>query len=103
MRRSSSDTLISLDTELERTLGRIRKENREAAESECITMENLKDVGNEEDIESRSEGSSHPSTPRMAHSPRALRDNAFPLAGTPSIIRRPVIQENNFELKPITL
>ena len=103
MRRLSSDTLTSLDTELERTLGRIRKGNREAVESERITMENLQDVGNEEDIESRNEGRSHPSTPRMAHSPRALRDNALPLAGTPSVIRRPLIQENNFELKSITL
>ena len=66
-------------------------------------MENLREVGNEEDVESRSEGSSQPSTPRMAHSLRALSDYALPLAGMPSVLRRSAIQANNFEIKPITL
>ena len=39
----------------------------------------------------------------MAHSPRALKDYALPPAGIPSIKRRPTIQANNFEIKPITL
>ena len=39
----------------------------------------------------------------MAHSLRALRDYALPPARNPSVISRPVIQANNFELKLITL
>ena len=66
-------------------------------------MENLQGFGNEEDVDSSSVGSSHPSTPPMAQSLRALRDYALPLVGIPSIIRRPAFQENNFEIKPITL
>ena len=34
---------------------------------------------------------------------KVLRDYALPLTGIPPVIRRPTIQENNFELKPITL
>ena len=62
-------------------------------------MENLQEVGNEEDVESISEGSSHLSTLPMEHSPRASRDYAFPLAGFPFVIQCPTIQANNFEIK----
>ena len=103
MRRSSSNTFISLDTELVSTLRRIRKEKRETVELERRPMENLQGNGNEEDVESSSEGSSHPSASPMAQSPRALRGYALPSVGIPSIIRRPTIETNNFEIKPITL
>ena len=103
MRRLGSDTLISLDMELERTLRIIINENREATESKRKPIENLQEVGNEENVESRSEGSSHRSTLLMENSPSALRDYALPPASIPSIIRRPTIEANNFEIKSITL
>ena len=34
---------------------------------------------------------------------RPIRDYALPPSVTPHVIRRPQIQANNFELKPITL
>ena len=67
MQRSDNDNLISLDSELERTLRRIRKENKEATESEHRLMENLQGFVNEEDVESRSEENSHSSTPWHNH------------------------------------
>ena len=107
MRRSGSDTLISLDIELERTLRRIRKEKKEVVESEHIVMENLREVGNEEDIEFRSEGSSHPSTPRMAHSSRALRDYYMGQIGSKVISQNFLIdyddkdEDRNQQFRPI--
>ena len=92
MRISRSDTLISIDMELERTLRRIRK-IREAPKSKCKPMENLKEVRNKEDVESRSERSSHPSIPPMANSLRALRDYALSLAVILYVIRRLTIKK----------
>ena len=43
------------------------------------------------------------SAPPVEEFEKALRDYALPLGGIPPVIRQPAIQENNFEIKPITL
>ena len=62
-------------------------------------MENLRGIREEEeDVNSRSWDSGSPSVTPMAQSLRALKDYALPPMGVPSVIRRPTIQENNFQL-----
>ena len=68
-------------------------------------MENVEGFrkGEKVDVQSTSGESVPHSTPLMDELERALRDYALPPASFPPVIRRPTIQENNFELKPITL
>jgi len=72
MRRSLSTGLLALDPEIERTLRKLRQQQR----STEMTQENETEVK------------------------KALRDYAAPsMASITSSIRRPVIQNNNFEIK----
>ena len=57
----------------------------------------------EEEVGSRRGGSMHPDGATMDTHLRPIRDYAPPPLVTPPVIRRPTIQENNFELKSITL
>ena len=67
-------------------------------------MENLQGIREkEEDVNSRSGDNGSPRATSMTQSPRALRDYAHPPKGIPPVIRRLAIEENNFELKPLTL
>ena len=59
--------------------------------------------GEEVDIQSINGESVPQSPPPMENLEKALRDYALPPAGIPLVIRRPTIQENNFEVKLITL
>ena len=104
MQKFGCDILVPYNLEFERTVRRIKKENREAENLLQQPMENLQGIREEEkDIHSRSRDSGSPRATRMAQSLIALRDYALPPMGVPLVIRRPPIQENNFELKPITL
>ncbi|XP_031382022.1 uncharacterized protein LOC116196442 [Punica granatum] len=81
MRRSRSAELLPLDPEIERTLHRLRRENRRREELQVVEMA-------DDDINRQIQGAA-----------RALRDYAVPtIMG--SAIRRPTIPANNFELKP---
>ena len=68
-------------------------------------MENVEGFREREevDIQSTSEESMPQSAPPMGNIEKALREYALPLTDIPPVIRRPAIQANNFELKPITL
>ncbi|RWR83368.1 hypothetical protein CKAN_01212200 [Cinnamomum micranthum f. kanehirae] len=75
MRRNQNLNLVPLDPEIERTLRRLKKEKKQQSEFEITEM---KEQAN-----------------------RSLGDYAVPLVtGATSSIRRPVIQANNFEIKP---
>ena len=67
-------------------------------------MENVEGFREREEVDIQS--TSGESVPQSAHPmedlEKALRDYALPLASIPSIIRRPTIQANKFELKLIT-
>ena len=68
-------------------------------------MENIEGCreGEKVDIQSTSGERVPQSALPMEDLLKALRDYALPPTGLPLVIRRPTIQENNFELKPITL
>lgn len=75
MRRNQNLNLVPLDPEIERTLRRFKKENKQQSEFEITEMEEQAN--------------------------RSLGDNAVPLVtGATTSIRRPAIQANNFEIKP---
>ena len=57
----------------------------------------------EKEVGSRIGGSMHPNVATMDTHLRLIRDYALPPLVTPLLIRRLTIQENNFELKSITL
>ena len=57
----------------------------------------------EKEVESRRGGSVHLDVATMDTHLRPIRDYALQSSVTPPVIRRPVIQANNFELKSITL
>ena len=58
-------------------------------------MDDLNDVRDEEALPHH--------VPQVANPPRVLRDYALPLIGIQSEIQRPIIQANNFKIKPISL
>ena len=105
MQKFGDKDLAPLDLDLERTLRQIRKGKKERTEFEHKSMKNFESCreGEEVDIQSISEESVPQSTPPMKDLVKVLRDYALPPAGIPPMIRRPTIQANNFELKPITL
>ena len=82
-----SDNLVPLDSEMERTLTKIKKDKREIEKLLETPMDNLEGFREEEDVVSRSGESLPPHTPPMAHSTQALRDYALP-----PVIRRLPIQ-----------
>ena len=57
----------------------------------------------EDNVGSIRGGSIHPDPANMDNMLPPIRDYGHPFAVTPPVIRRPVIQANNFELKSITL
>ena len=57
----------------------------------------------EDDVGSIRGGSIHPNAANMDTMFPPIKDYSHPSTVTPPVIRRPAIQENNFELKPITL
>ena len=57
----------------------------------------------EDDVSSIRGGSIHPKAANMDTMLPPIRDYGRPSTVTPSVIRRPTIQANNFELKSITL
>ena len=57
----------------------------------------------DDDVGSTRGGSIHPNVANMDNLVPPVRDYGHPSAATPPVIKRPVIQANNFELKSITL
>ena len=78
MRRSRSADLLPYDTEIERTLRHIRRDNRQREQVEEMANEDNRQIQGVQ---------------------RALRDFSIPRIQEPPIVR-PAIQANNFELKP---
>ena len=95
MRKFGSDNLLPLDSEIERTCRRSRRRRREAASSSQEPMA-APDGNLPPDNQLRN-------NPLVVNQPMALRDYALPPTGIQPVIRRPAIQANNFELKPVTL
>ena len=102
MRRDSAENLIPLDPEIERTLKRIMRDKREAARMEQLPMGPMEE-NREDDVGSIREGSIHPNGENVDTMLPPIRDYGHPSAVTPPVVRRPIIQANNFELKSITL
>ena len=95
MRKFGSDNLLPLDSEIERTCRRSRRGRRKAASSSQEPMA-APDGNLPPDNQLRN-------NPLVVNQPMALRDYALPPTGIQPVIRRPAIQANNFELKPVTL
>ena len=102
MRRDFAKNLIPLDPEIERTLKRILRDKREAARMEQLPMGTMEE-NREDDVGTIRGGSIHLDAVNMDTMLPPIRDYGRPFAVSPHVIRRPAIQENNFELKSITL
>ena len=102
MRWEPAENLIPLDPEIERTLKRILRDKREATRMEQLPM-GLMEENRDNDVGSTRGGSTHPDAANMDNLLPPIRDYGHPSAVTPSVIRRPTVQVNNFELKSITL
>ena len=111
MRRRGQVELLSLDPEPEKTLYRLRREQREAQHRNLAIMQN-----NEE--QDHGQGKNEPQGGRNGnngrnHAPRPfiqpddlfmlLEEFTLPPTIVQSAIQRPPIQANNFELKAMTL
>ena len=111
MRRRGQVELLPFDPEPERTLNRLRNEQREAHQRNLAIMKNQEgqDQGQEKN---ESQGGQNGNNGRN-YAPRTviqpdgpfmfLEEFALPPTVVQSAIRRPPIQANNFELKTVTL
>jgi len=97
MRKFGSSILVPLDSEIERTCRRNRKEKRETVILSQETMADPEGAINENN------NNIPLNNPPVVNQPMALRDYALSPTGVQSVIRRPAIQANNFELKPVML
>ena len=102
MQWEPAENLIPLDPKIERTFKRILRDKREATRMEQLPM-GLMEENRDDDVGSTRGGSIHPNAENMDNLLPPVRDYGHPSAVTPPVIRRPVIQANNFELKSITL
>ena len=102
MRRELAKNLIPLVLEIERTLKRIMRDKREAARMEQLPMGPMEE-NRDNDVGLTRGGSIHPDAANMDNMLPPIRYYGRPSTVTPLVIRRPVIQANNFELKSITL
>ena len=102
MRQESTENLIPLDPEIERTLKRIPRDKREAARMEQLPMGPMEE-NRDEDVGSTRGGSIHPDTTNIDTMLPPIRDYGRLSTVTPPVIKRPTIQANNFEHKSITL
>ena len=98
MRHESSENIIPLDPEIERTLKRILRDKREAARIEQLPMVPMEE-NRDDDVGSTRGGSIHPDATNMDTMLPPIRDYGRPSTVTSPVIRRPTIQVNNFELK----
>ena len=103
MRMFGAENLVPLDLKQERTLRQIRKYKKKVAEFEHKPMYNLEGFREEEDVQLRNGKNVNLDNPPMVNVTKALRDYALSNMGIQSMIRKPAIQANNFEIKPITL
>ena len=102
MRWDFAKNLILLDPEFERTLKIIMRDKREAARMEQLPMGPMEE-NREDDVGSVRGGSIHPDVANMDTMLPPISDYGHPSAVTPPATRIQTIQENNFDLKSITL
>ena len=102
MRRDSAENIIPLDPEIMRTLKRILRDKIEAVRIKQQPMGSMEE-NREDDVGLIRGGSIHNDAANMDTMLQPIRDYGRPFVVTPPVIRRPAIQVNNFELKPITL
>ena len=111
MCRRGQVELPPFDPESERTLHRLCRELREAQHRNLATMQN--NEGRDQDLEQNKHQGGHNGNNRRNHAPRQfiqpddpfmlLEEFALPPTIVQSAIRRPPIQEKNFEMKAVTL
>ena len=102
MRWEPAENIVPLDPEIERTLKRILRDKREVARMEQLPMGPMEE-NRDDDFGSTRGGSIHPDASNMDNLLPPIRDYGRLSTVTPLVIRRPTIQENNFEVKSITL
>ena len=101
MTRNSTSTLEPFDSEIERTLRRLRNlvEEKVSPQKERPIMEETRVLG-AVNIACAGNGAAVGAT-GVENPRRTLMEYAQPLIdGTASCIRKPAVQANNFELKP---
>ena len=100
MRREPAENIIPLDLEIERTLQRILRDKRETSRMKQLPMGPMEE--NRDDYVGLTRGVSiHSDAENIDNLLPPIRDYGRPSAVTPLVIRRPIIQENNLELKTI--
>ena len=102
MRWEPAENLIPLNPEIKRTLKRILRDKREVVRTEQLPMGPMEE-NRDDDVGSTRGDSIHPDVENMDNLLPPIRDYGCLSAVTPPMIRRPVIQHNNFELKSIAL
>ena len=111
MRRRDQVVLPPFDPELERTLHRIRREQRTEHTRNLAIMENNEEqdlsIEQNEPHRGRNGNNGRNQAPRPFIQPddpfMLLEEFALPPTVVQTVIRRPPIQANNFELKSVTL
>ena len=111
MRRRGQVELRPFDPEPERTLHRLRREQREAQHRNLAIMQN--NVEQDHGQEKNEPQGGHNGNNGRNHAPRPfiqpddlfmlLEEFALPPTVVQTAIQRPLIQANNFELKSVTL
>ena len=103
--------LVPFDSEIERTINRLRKERRLLAAHNCYLANMAENLQHNPNLREENELPGGNRGNNIAHRPvvqpddpdMLLEEFALPPTVIQSVIRRPPIQANNFELKVVTL
>ena len=111
MRRQGRGELVPYDPEIERTINRLRKERRLLVAHNCYLANMTENLQHNPNLREENELPGGNRGNNNAHRPviqpddpdMLLEEFALPPIVIQSMIRKPPIQANNFELKAVTL